>query len=428
MSIEFKLPQLTESMASVKLASWLKKEGDTVTKGEPIAEVETDKTNVEIEAPESGVLQTIHVKAGGDPIAPGTVIATIGAGGGAAAKAAAPASVPKAEAPKAAAPRPESKPLPVTATPAAAPATEHHALAVHGAPSAPVAPDQKIVASALAARMAKVAGIDLGSISSAGRRIMKSDVEAVLRRQGRANGSAGDAMPVASGPAFQDLPLTAMRRVTAQRLQQSKQTIPHFYLEADCQADALLELRTQINESGPNIKVTVTDLIVLAATLALKRVPAANSVWMDTGVRQFNNIDIAIAVNTPAGLITPIVRSCQTKSLGTISREIKELAARAREGKLKPDEYTNGTFTISNLGMFNVTRITPIVNPPQSCILGVGSTEQVPVVRRGQVVPGNVMSLTLAADHRAIDGATGADLLSTIRKFIEQPMSMMLGI
>ena len=416
---EFKLPQLTESMAAVKLASWLKKEGDTVKKGDPIAEVETDKTNVEIEAPEDGVIQKIHVQAGGDPIQPGTVIATIGAGEGK--QADKPADKPKP------APAPAPKPDPVAAkpAPAAAPAV-HHA----PAPVATHAPDQKVLASALAARMAKVAGIDLAGISpAAGHRIMKADVEAVLRQQGRGNGAAsGGTAAVATGPAFQDVPLTAMRRVTAQRLQQSKQTIPHFYLEADCLADALLDLRKQINESEPDAKITVTDLVVLAATRALKRVPQANSAWMENGVRQFANVDIAVAVNTPGGLITPIVRNCQAKSLGQISKEIKELAGRAREGKLKPEEYTNGTFTISNLGMYKVTRITPIVNPPQSCILGVGSTEQVPVVRNGQVVPGHVMSLTLAADHRAIDGATGAELLAAIRGFIERPMSMMLGI
>lgn len=405
---EFKLPQLTESMAAVKLSTWLKKEGDAVKKGEPIAEVETDKTNVEIEAPEAGVLQKIHVPAGGDPVQPGTVIATIGAGDG--------ASAPKPADP----PRPADtpKPEPVAAKPAAPVAPRERI--------EPVAPDQRVLASALAARMAEVAGIDLAGVSpAAGHRIMKADVEAVLRQQGRGNGSPS---PQATGPVFQDVPLTAMRRVTAERLQQSKQTIPHFYLEADCQADALLDLRVQINQSEPSIKITVTDLVVLAATRALTRVPAANSAWIENGVRQFNHVDIAVAVNTPGGLITPVVRNCQAKSLGQISREIKALAARAREGKLKPEEYTNGTFTISNLGMYNVTRVTPIVNPPQSCILGVGSTEQTPVVRNGQVVPGNVMSLTLAADHRAVDGATGAELLAAIRGFIERPMSMMLGI
>jgi pyruvate dehydrogenase E2 component (dihydrolipoamide acetyltransferase) len=416
-------------MALVKLSSWLKREGDKVSKGEPIAEVETDKTNVELEAPESGVLQTIHVKAGGDPIKPGTLLATIGAADGVTAQAMPAVGVtaqktPTTE-PAKAPPAPAEKARLAGNEPAApvpAPTAPVHALA-------PDQQDTRVLASALAARMAKVAGIELTSIpGAAGRRIMKSDVEAALRQQGRGNGAGVAEASAPAEPAFEDKPLTAMRRVTAQRLQVAKQTVPHFYLEADCQADSLLDLRKQINDSGSGVKVTVTDLIVLAATLALKRVPAANSAWMESGVRQFHHIDIAIAVNTPQGLITPIVRKCESKTLGAISREIKDLSERARAGKLKPEEYTTGTFTISNLGMFGVTRITPIVNPPQACILGIGAIEPRPLVRNGQVVPGNVMGCTLAADHRAIDGATGAELLSHIRRFIEQPMSMILGI
>jgi pyruvate dehydrogenase E2 component (dihydrolipoamide acetyltransferase) len=219
-----------------------------------------------------------------------------------------------------------------------------------------------------------------------------------------------------------------MRRVTGQRLQQAKQTVPHFYLQAECRADALLALRKQMNESGMGVKITITDFIVAASAVALKQHPAANSAFVEGAVRLFDNVDIAIAVATPQGLITPVVRDCQVKSLGAISRELKELSEKARTGKLKPEEYSNGTFTISNLGMYGVTSITPIINPPQCCILGVGATEAKPVVDNGQLVAGHVMTLTLAADHRAIDGAQGAELLSTIRRLIEQPMGIVLGI
>ncbi len=434
MATEFRLPQLTESMASVKLSTWLKREGDAVKAGEPIVEVETDKTTVELEAPESGVLQAIHVKPGTEAVKPGTLLATIGAGAG---KAAAPAPDKSAAAP--AAPAKAQPKVEQAAAKAAAPKATTNEAPASGSDSRIPNPEtdisnaeSRILSTALAARMAKVAGLDLSSIPAAGRRITKSDVEAVLRQQrgepaprpGRANGSA-----VAHAPAaYEDKTPSAMRRVTATRLQQAKQTIPHFYLEVDCRMDALLDMRKQINASIKDVNVTVTDLLVLACASALRQVPDANSEWIDGVLRVHESVDIAVAVATPQGLITPIVRGCHRKPLAAISRDLKDLSERARAGRLKPEEYTNGTFTISNLGMYGVTRITPIVNPPQSCILGVGGIEPRAVVEGGHVVAGNMMSCTLAADHRAIDGATGAQLLSEIRRRIEQPLTMMLGI
>ena len=450
MPIEVRLPQLAESMTSAKLAAWLKREGDSITTGEPLAEVETDKTNVELEAPSSGVLQKLYVAAGTD-VAVGTLLAVI-------------AEQSSRTEPSQPTPQADSgKPAPVGAaqgrsssaavasaaadrgnTPAAAPAP---AASVPPAESPGEASAPKIAATPLAIRMAKLAGLDLSAIQTraAGARITKADVETALRHR-RSSSGMPNADPAAESPlaspltrasetsrssapgSFEDRALSAMRRVTAARLQQAKQMIPHFYLRVDCVIDALMDLRAKINGRNAGVKVTVTDFIVLAAALALRKVPLANSAWMDTAVRVFDSVDIAVAVNTPNGLIAPIVRASHLKTLGVISRELKELSERARKGQLKPDEYTGGTFTISNLGMFGVTSITPIINPPQSCILGVGAIEQRPVVTDGQLAVGRVMSCTIAADHRAVDGATGAELLAEIRRLIEDPISMALQV
>ncbi|MDO8795861.1 MAG: dihydrolipoamide acetyltransferase family protein [Vicinamibacterales bacterium] len=425
MATEFRLPQLTESMATVKLSTWLKREGDTVKKGEPIAEVETDKTSVELEAPEDGVLAKIHVPAGSDKVAAGTVIATIGAAGDAVAAPAA-AQAPKVEAPK---------PAPQAAAPQAVAPAVPAPVAAAAPTASPTPSGAKVPATALAAKMAQVAGIDLGSIPVQGRRVTKADVEAILQSRGIGTRTQPVAAPVAAVPVFpvpaigvfEDKPATAMRRVTAQRLQQSKQSIPHFYLQTNCRVDRLLALRQQINASGA-VKITVTDLLVAAVGLAIRRVPAVNSAWLGDGVRVYQSVDIAVAVATPQGLITPVVRGCEQKPVAAISRDLKDLSERARNGKLKPEEYTNATFTISNLGMYGVTNITPILNPPQCCILGVGATEAVPVVEDGTLVPGHVMGLTLAADHRAIDGVTGAEFMQQLRKLIEDPIAIALGL
>ncbi len=438
MATEFRLPQLTESAAAVKLSSWLKREGDTVRKGEPIAEVETDKTNVELEAPEAGVLVTIHVRAGSEGITPGTLLCTIGEAGSVAAgpvASAAPAVAPAPAAP-AVVPPPAPAPAPAVAVapaPAPAPAPVASAVAVVVAPALPAG--GKVAATPLAARMAEVVGLDLGTLQTGGRRITKADVEAAI---GRGPAVARRAEPVAAAAPvvfavpnnapFVDQPLTAMRRVTGERLQQAKQVVPHFYLQSEVRADALLAMRKQINDSSAGVKVTVTDLIVAACARALVRVPAANSAFNGNSVRLFENVDIAVAVNTPNGLITPVIRGTQRKPIPQISRDLKDLSERARAGKLKPEEYSNGTFTISNLGMYEISTIMPILNPPQCCILGVGATTSKPVVDDGQIVVGHTMWLTLAADHRALDGVGGAELMREIKHLIEDPMSIVLGL
>jgi pyruvate dehydrogenase E2 component (dihydrolipoamide acetyltransferase) len=317
-------------------------------------------------------------------------------------------------------------------------------------PSSPgeraAAADGAPTATPVARKIAQIAGLDLSAVQpSRGSRITKADVEQALgRRQAppspAASGapaiptrtvpaidapSSTDAAAAAAAP-FEERSLSAMRRVTAARLQQAKQTIPHFYLHADCRVDALLELRARWNASANAAKITITDALVFLASRALKKVPLANSAWTEGGLRVFSSSDIAVAVNTPAGLITPVIRGADTKNIVAISRELAALAERARAGTLKPAEYSGGTFTISNLGMYGVTSIVPIVNPPQACILGVGAIEARPVVAGDAVVPGRIMTCTLAADHRAIDGATGAEFLSTLRRFIEDPWGVLL--
>jgi pyruvate dehydrogenase E2 component (dihydrolipoamide acetyltransferase) len=395
MSIEVRLPQLAEEMTSAKVAGWLKKEGDPITVGDIIAEIETDKTNVELEAPGSGVLEKIHVPVGQSATV-GDLLAVIG------------------EQATATPPTPHQ--------PAEMPAVSDIPPSSIASVETPAA-SADALATPLAARMARVAGLDLSSIrpTGAGGRITKTDVDNALGRQQ----PVPTARTTKSHP-FEDQPLSAMRRVTAERLQLAKQTIPHFYLQVDCNVEALLNLRAQVNAGRPDVKVTVTDFLVLAISRALCKVRVANSMWMDGALRVFNSVDIAVAVNTPKGLITPVIRGTEQKTLTVVSRELKELAGRARNGQLKADEYTGGTFTLSNLGMFGVGRIIPIINPPQSCILGVGAIESRPVVNDGHVAVGQLMACTLAADHRAIDGATGAELLSEIRRLIEQPMSLVL--
>ena len=416
---ELRLPQLADTVTSAKLAVWLKAEGEAVAAGEPIVEVETDKTNVEIEAPASGVLQEIHVPAGTEGLETGTLLAVIADGVGTRA-----AGEPEAPAPDAAAP--ESRPAPAPADP-------------ERAAEAPAEPGPAPAASPLARRMAAAAGLDLGQVEGTGRggRIGKADVERALAAQAAPapappvvapSGRDSEPRSAASTAGVREERLSAMRRVTAERLQAAKQTIPHFYLSADCVMDAAMRLRAVVNERENDLGLTLTDFIVRAAALALREVPAANSSWSEGAVRLYDSADIAVAVDTPQGLITPIIRQADGKDLRAISRELKALSARAREGALTPEEYTGGTFTISNLGMYGVDSLYAIVNPPQSCILGVGAARPQPIVSDGGVAVATTAAFTLSADHRAIDGATGARLLASIRAFMEEPALLALQL
>jgi len=420
---EFRLPQLADSVTSVRLSLWLKQEGDRVEAGEPIVEVETDKTNVELEAPVSGVLRAIRIAAGVEGLEAGVVLALIAdasADDGA-------VSAPGSEA---------SEQGPAVAIAAVAPmAVAPPPVEVEPRAAAPESGD--IAATPIARHMAGVAGVALGAITGTGRdgRITKADVERVLAdRIGISVTSGVPAVPalidddavVRSAGRFHDEELSAMRRVTATRMQQAKQTVPHFYLRIECAADAALALLASAKQLRPDLSPTVTDLVIRASALALRKVPRANSSWVDGRVRLYEDADIAVAVNTPTGLITPIVRGADKKDLAAVATETQGLFARARDGRLRPDEYAGGTFTISNLGMYGVESLYAIVNPPQSCILGVGAAVSRPVAVGNEVRVGQVMVCTLSADHRVIDGAVGAELLAAIRDHIEKPGLMLV--
>lgn len=448
---ELRLPELAPGMNTATLAAWLRKAGDVVTAGQPVAEIETDKTSVELEAPCAGVLSTLHVPAG-TTVAIGALLAEIDESAriepvGSAAPL--PPSAVGTDTPtssEAATPHgePESSTAEATSGPAARPTTlpgtreresARSAAALTPAATHATTPE----ATPLAARMAQFAGLDLTSLPPTAdhRPLGKADVDAALgladgwRESRTATVTPSRLVPPAASSAdgsYEDRPLSAMRRSTAARLQLAKQTIPHFYLETVVSADALMAARALANAKRRDGRLTVTDMLVFAAAQALRDVPAVNAAWADEVIRVHGSVDIAVAVNTPKGLVTPVLRRCQDKTLGGLSRELKTLAAKAREGTLGPAEYTGGSFTISNLGMYDVTSITPILNPPQCAILGVGAIETRPVVTNGVVVVGRVMHCTLAADHRVIDGATGAEFLSALKRWLEEPMAMALQV
>jgi pyruvate dehydrogenase E2 component (dihydrolipoamide acetyltransferase) len=433
MSIEIRLPQLGESITHAKLSLWLKKEGERVSRGDVIAEVETDKTSVEIESPGDGILSHIHVPAGTDSVAIDELLAVLDSG--------------TQDVPSNAADESARRESPHVVHLADARSSERTAAAVAAVPvaagshdPAPVARFQPdVAASPLARRMAYAAGLSLSAIrgTGSGGRITKEDVDAALGPASQKPAPAGrPASPVTTRGAAFPLPaddstryeleaLSTMRRVSAERLTQSKQNIPHFYLRVECSMDEVSRVRDQLNARAAE-KLSFTAFTLRAAALALKRVPAANAMWADGSVRLYKVVDLAVAVNTPSGLIAPVVRNADEKSVVTINREIRELAERARAGRLKPEEYTGGTCTVSNLGMFGVTSLYPIINPPQTCILGVGAIEERPVVRDHALAVGRMMTCTLAADHRALDGAIGAEFLSTFRQFAEDPWALLL--
>ena len=446
--IEVRLPELADAMTSATLTTWLKEPGDPVTAGEPIAEVETDKTTVELEAPAGGVLAEIRVPAGTDGVAVGVLVALLhGAAPGRAAPQGTPAEA--ATLPVAALPEPPPgtldagevrEPLvesgPVEASAAVSTATSDDAPQARS--DAPAAVDPP--ASPLARRMAELAGLDLRGVagSGAGGRVMKADVERLLRSTRERTTAPLPALEPAAEPAVPgapipapaadlphaDHPLTAMRRVTAQRVAEAKRTAPHFYLGIECAVDALLGQRAAGVPAGGAEAPTVNDVVVRAAALALREVPLANSAWAGDAVRVYDRVDLAVAVQTPAGLVTPVVRAADTRTLPEIAAELRRLAADARAGRLQPADYQGGTCTISNLGMYGVSSLYAILNPPQSCILGVGAVTERPVVRDGAVAVGSMMTITLSADHRAIDGVTGAELLRALKALLEDPQQI----
>ncbi len=444
MPINILMPALSPTMTEGKLAKWLKKEGDTVSSGDVVAEIETDKATMEVEAVDEGVLGRILVAEGTEGVAVNTPIAILLAEGETAGDMQA-VPAPKTESKPAASPPKAAVVAPAPQAPAPqAPAPQ--ALA----PARPAATTEggRMFVSPLAKRMAEQASLDLASVrgSGPGGRIVKSDIEAALRGGAKPAVAApvaiaaaappvvssavpAAAMPVA-GAGYREQANTSMRKVIAQRLSEAKRSIPHFYLSMDCRIDELLKLRKELNDRAPEgkggYKLSVNDFVVRAAALAMRQVPAVNASWSEQAILLYNDIDISVAVATPGGLITPIIRKADNKGLAQISNEMKDLAARARDGKLAPHEFQGGGFTISNLGMYGVSSFSAIINPPQSAILAVGVGEQRPVVKDGALAIATVMTCTMSVDHRSVDGALGAEYLAAFKKLIEAPLTMLL--
>ncbi len=450
MPINILMPALSPTMEKGNLAKWLKREGDKVKPGDVIAEIETDKATMEVEAVDEGTLAKIMVPEGTADVPVNQVIAVL-AGEGEDAKAAAAGAVsapPQAKAPEApkpaAAPKPEAKSEARTSAPQ--PTAQPQAPA-----KAESAGGNRVFASPLAKRLAKEAGVDIARVEGSGPhgRIIARDVEAA--KSGKGLKAAGAAPAASAAPAaapsmsdqqiralFEDgsyevVPHDGMRRTIAQRLTQSTQTIPHFYLTMDCNIGKLLEAREDINAAAPKdkdgkpaYKLSVNDFVIKALALALQRVPDANVSWTESGMLKHKHSDIGVAVAMPGGLITPIIRNAETKSLSIISSEMKDFAARARARKLKPAEYQGGTTAVSNLGMYGIKDFTAVINPPHATILAVGAGEERAIVRNGKIEAAHVMSVTLSCDHRAVDGALGAELIGAFKTLIENPVMMVV--
>jgi len=460
MPINILMPALSPTMEKGNVAKWLKKEGDKVKPGDVIAEIETDKANMEVEAVDEGTLAKIVVPEGTADVPVNQLIAVLAGEGedvkAAAAQAGAGAAPKPAPAPKPSAPPPQAAPAP-TAAPAAKPAAPPPppAQPIAAAPQQQAKPatngQGRVFSSPLARRLAKEAGIDIARITGSGPhgRIIARDVEAAKgggALKAPAGAPAGAPAP-AIAPSMSDqqiralyeegsyevIPHDGMRRTIAQRLTASTQTIPHFYLTVDCDIGKLLAAREEINAAAPKDKdgkpayrLSVNDFVIKALALALQRVPDANVSWTEAGMLKHKHSDVGVAVALPAGLITPIVRNAEAKSLSAISNETKDLIARARARKLKPHEYQGGTSSVSNLGMYGIKDFTAVINPPQSTILAVGAGEERAVVRDGKIEAAQILSATMSCDHRAVDGALGAVLIDAFKKLIENPMLMVV--
>ena len=437
MSINILMPALSPTMTEGKLAKWHVKAGDEIKSGQVICEIETDKATMEVEAVDEGKIGQIVVAEGAEGVKVNEVIAVLLEEGETEVKGgAAPAA--KAEAPKAeAAPLPQASSSPGPR--ASRPAQDHDAGLEARAPKEHEAPKgQRVFASPLAKRIATEKGVNLASLKGSGPngRIVKADVEnakpgaaapaAAPKAAPKSPAAAGQ--PVITAPGDQKIPHTAVRKVIARRMLESKQTVPHFYLTVEYEIDALLAARVAINEVArkKDARVSVNDMVIKACAKALRDHPECNASWTEDEMIQYGAVDISVAVATDRGLITPIVRNADMKGVAQISTEMKDLAARAKTGKLKLDEFQGGGFTISNLGMFGVKEFAAIINPPQAMILAVGVGEERVVVRKGELVIRNMMSCTLAVDHRVVDGALGAQFLQTLRAYIEQPATMLV--
>ena len=429
MPITITMPALSPTMTEGTLAKWLLQEGDTVRSGDMLAEIETDKATMEVEAIDEGILARILVAEGTEGVPVNAPIAIILEEGEDASVLEDAISAP-ATTPAAATPEPAAD-LPAPSMPA---------------PAAPVAAaGGRILASPLARRMASQAGLDLASVSGSGPRgrIVKADIETAMATGGA---PAPAAAPVAAAPAapmpaaavpaadaspfegeFELQPLTTMRKTIARRMSESKREAPHFYMTMDCELDALLALRTELNNRADGaFKLSVNDLVIKAAAVALMKIPAANAGYSEGGIKLYKSADISVAVASERGLITPVIRNANGKGLEAISTEMRALAQKANDGKLMPEDYQGGSFSISNLGMYGIKQFDAVINTPQACILAVGAGEQRAVVKDGALAIATVMSVTLSVDHRVVDGAIGAQFLAAFKGLLQDPMTMLL--
>lgn len=428
MAIALTMPALSPTMETGTLAKWLVKEGDEVESGTILAEIETDKATMEFESIDDGIVGKIVVAEGAENVAVGELIAVLledGEDASAVDSVAAAAPAPAAAEP-AAAPAPEAAPAPAaTPTPVATPAPSPTP-APAAASSAPTASGERVFASPLARRIAELSGYDISQIPGTGPRgrVIKRDVESYT--PAAATSAAIGAVSMDGDTPFEDIKLSNMRKTIAKRLTESKQTVPHFYVTVDIELDNLMAARKQLNAMSDEYKISVNDFIIKACAAALIKVPAANVQFMGDTMRQFKRADISVAVAIEGGLITPVIRGADMKGLRQISDETKDLAKRAHEGKLALEEYAGGTFSISNMGMMGVKNFDAVINPPQAAILAVGAGEQRPVVKNGELTVATVMSVTLSCDHRAIDGAVGAEYIAAVKMFLEQPSAMLL--
>jgi len=424
-----KMPRMSDTMTEGNIVAWHKKEGDKVSPGDLLAEIETDKATMDFESLWEGTLLHVAIKEGVVPVE--GLIAVIGKpgedwksqiGGGSAPKATANGQAKPAE-PSA----PAAEPEPVAeAAPASAPTL------------APTGDGGRVKASPLAKSIAKEAGIDIAAVqgSGDGGRIVRRDVEAVMDSKGTAPTAAPAEEPAPTAPApstnfaagetFEEKPVSMMRKAIARRLTESKNGAPHFYLTMEINMDKAVELRPKLNELAAPVKISFNDIVIKAAAVALRKHPAVNSSWLGDKIRYNNYVHIGVAVAVEDGLMVPVVKNADLKSLSAINQEVKVMAEKARNKKLQPDEMSGNTFTISNLGMFGIEEFTGIINPPDACILAVGAIIQKPIVKGGEIVVGNMMKVTLSCDHRVVDGATGSAFLQTLKGILEEPMRLLV--
>lgn len=416
------MPQLSDTMVEGVVAGWFKKVGDKVASGEILAEIETDKATMEFESFYDGVLLHIGVEKG-KAVPVNTLLAIIGKEGEdvSAIIANAPtAAVETKKEEKAAAPAPAPTPIPVAEV-----VKEVAKAPVAAAPVYTPNTDGRIFVSPLAKKLASERGIDISQVAGTGEggRIVKRDIDHYSPYIPANRGGFTPAIPGVES--FTDEPISQMRKTIARRLSESKFTAPHFYLTMDIDMDNAISARTQINSSG-NVKISFNDMVIKAVALSLRKHPAINSSWLGDVIRRNQHIHIGVAVAVDEGLLVPVVRFADSKGMAQIGAEVKDFAQKAKDKKLQPADWEGNTFTISNLGMFGIESFTAIVNTPDSCILAVGGIKAIPVVKNGQVVPGNVMNVTLSCDHRVVDGASGAAFLNTFKGYMENPVTMLM--